>query len=338
MNPRRLRGIAARERVEDRIRAFFRAGGYRETRTPLLVASPGMEPHIRPIATSTGAFLPTSPELAMKKLLAGGLERIFQLAPAFRDEPSTPTHAAEFTMLEWYRAGATMETLMDEVEALIHDLAKSVGGGSHGSAGRGVEDPLTDGVIRWQGRTIATTPPWPRLEVRTLFAEAGAGGGERGAIGVAEVDATRLGEHVAPDDGWDDLFFRIWLAKVEPALPADRACFVARWPASMAALAVIDAAPDGTRWAKRFEVFAGGLELGNAFEELTDAVEQRARFERDRAERTRLHPDWPASPIDEEFLRALEEGLPPCAGIAMGVDRLVMLLADEPDLAYTRWL
>jgi lysyl-tRNA synthetase class 2 len=138
---------------------------------------------------------------------------------------------------------------------------------------------------------------------------------------------------------WDDLYFKIWLNLIEPKLPADRAVFVTRYPASQAALAVIDQDPDGSRWARRFEVYAGGLELGNAFEELTDPIEQRARFTKDMELREKIYgPAFPKSPLDEGFLKALEEGLPPSGGIAVGVDRMVMLFADENEIDYTQWL
>ena len=140
-------------------------------------------------------------------------------------------------------------------------------------------------------------------------------------------------------DTWDDLYFRIWLNRIEPGLPADQAVFVFRYPPSQAALSVVDADPDGTPWARRFEAYAGGLELCNAFEELTDPVEQRRRFVADMAARASAYgPSFPANPLDEGFLHALEEGMPPSAGIALGVDRMVMLFADEPDLDYTLWL
>ena len=126
---------------------------------------------------------------------------------------------------------------------------------------------------------------------------------------------------------WDDLYFKIWLNLIEPRLPADRAVFVTRYPASQAALSVIDTDPDGSRWAERFEVYAGGLELGNAFEELTDPGEQRRRFIEDMELRSEVYGnDFPVNPLDEEFLDALAEGMPPSGGIAMGVDWLVMLL------------
>ena len=124
-----------------------------------------------------------------------------------------------------------------------------------------------------------------------------------------------------------------------PNLPADRAVFVTRYPRSQAALSVIDQDPDGTEWAKRFEVYAGGLELGNAFEELTDPVEQRKRFEKDMDLREQIYgPDFPRNKMDEEFLEALAEGMPPSGGIAMGVDRMVMLFANEPEIEQTLWL
>jgi lysyl-tRNA synthetase class 2 len=143
----------------------------------------------------------------------------------------------------------------------------------------------------------------------------------------------------SPEDTWDDLYFRIWLNLIEPRLPKDQAVFVTRYPASQAALAKTDQDVDGSWWAKRFEVYAGGIELGNAFEELTDPKEQRRRFLHDMDLREKIYgADFPKTPLDEEFLEALEEGLPPSGGIAMGVDRMIMLFADESDIDYTLWL
>jgi elongation factor P--(R)-beta-lysine ligase len=316
-----VRAVEMRRRVERGIREFFEGRGFVETRTPLLVRSPGMEPHIRPYRVDGGAYLPTSPEFAMKRLLAGGLERIFQLAPAFRVEPVTPTHLPEFTLLEWYRAHAGAADIMADAEELVAELAT----GLHGAP-----------RIPWQGRTIDVATPWPRLRVRDLFAEHA--GVDLVGDDLREACA-RLGIHAVADDGWDDLYFRIWLARVEPRLPSERAVFVTRYPASQAALSVIVADGDGSRWAERFEIYAGGLELANAFEELTDPVEQRRRFEADMALRARVYgPSFPPSPIDEDFLGALAEGMPPSGGIALGVDRLVMLMADEPDIRHTVWL
>ncbi len=327
LDPRRRRGVAMRTRVESAIREFFLGRAFLETRTPLLVPSPGMEPHIRPFKIDgLGSYLPTSPEFAMKRLLAGGLERIFQICPAFRDEPESITHHPEFTMLEWYRAYAGYEDIMRDTEELFDFLAQKI----HGKP-----------VVRFQGQEISVAAPWPRLRVRDLFRD-------RAGIELTEVkDAARFAE-LCRDRGlpadplredWDDLYFKIWLNLIEPTLPADRAVFVTRYPASQAALSVIDSDPDGSRWARRFEAYAGGLELGNAFEELTDPTEQRKRFEKDMDLRERLYgATFPRSPLDEGFLHSLSEGMPPAGGIAMGVDRIVMLLADEPDIRFTQWL
>lgn len=322
LDPRRLRGGQIRARTLAGIRAFFAARDFLETPTPVRVPSPGMEPHIRPFAVARGGFLQTSPEFAMKRLLVGGLERIYQVCPVFRDEPRSDTHASEFTMLEFYRAWADDTAIMADVEELVAALATAIHGAPR---------------LTFAGQTIDVTPPWPRLTVRELFrAHAGVDPVPGGDLAAA---CARHGLDSPPDDDWDARYFRLWLSVVEPHLPADRPCFVTRYPASQAALARVDADPDGTPWARRFEVYAGGLELGNAFDELTDAAAQRARFADDQATRRAAYGDaWPESPVDEDFLGALTEGLPPSSGIALGVDRLVMLLADERDLAYTLWL
>lgn len=324
LDPRRRRALDVRARAEAALRDVFAARGFREVRTPVVVPCPGMEPHIRPFhvaADDAPRFLQTSPEFAMKRLLVGGLERIYQLCPVFRDEPTSRTHEPEFTMLEWYRAWAGYEEVMADTEELVAHLARAVTGGT---------------AIRWHGREVDVTPPWPRRTTRELFRE-------HAGVDLARDDlraaCARLGVHADAADDWDDLYFKLWLGVVEPRLPADRPLLVTRYPASQAALAVVDTDPDGTRWARRFELYAGGLELGNAFEELTDPVEQRRRFEADMALRARVYgPSFPPTPVDEGFLAALEEGMPPSAGIAVGWDRLVMLLADEPDISFTRWL
>jgi lysyl-tRNA synthetase class 2 len=321
-DPRRLLGTRVRREVERGVRGFFDRRGFTETRTPVRVPCPGIETHIKPFEVGAGGFLHTSPELAMKRLLVGGLERIYQLATVFRDEPSAPTHLAEFTMLEWYRAHADEHAIMADTEQLVAGLATAL----HGTP-----------RVPFAGGTIDLTPPWPRRTVRELFAE---------HLGVDLREDTdlraacaRAGVAVAEGDGWDELYFRLWLERIEPRLPVDRPIIVSRYPASQAALAVVDADADGTRWARRFEVYVGGLELANAFYELTDPDVQRRRFEDDLALRARVHGDsFPKVPIDEGFLAALAEGMPPSAGIALGVDRLVMLLADERDIAFTTWI
>jgi lysyl-tRNA synthetase class 2 len=288
-----------------------------------------METHIRPFKLETGAYLPTSPEFALKRLLVGGLERIFQIAPAFRLEPKSTTHHPEFTLLEWYRAFAGMNEIMADTEELIETLALEIRG---------------EPAIVFQGKRFSVQRPWPRLFVRDLFREhAGMDWVENPSREQMARQCERLGLTVAgtdsSNDSWDDLYFRIWLNVIEPKLPQDQAVFVYGYPPSQAALSVIQTDADGSRWARRFEAYAAGIELCNAFEELTDPVEQRARFEKDMAVReSQYGPSFPKNPLDEDFLAALEEGLPPSGGNALGVDRLIMLLADEPDIRHTFWL
>ncbi len=325
-DPRRLRAMKVRAAVEQEVRAFFTGREFTETRTPLLVPCPGMETHIRPISTSRGSYLPTSPEFSMKKLLVGGLERIFQICPAFRDEPHSAHHSPEFTLLEWYRAHSGYEEVMRDTEELIAGLAVSL---------------LGKPFIHHQGRKIDVSTPWPRLKVRDLFLEQGVDLIRSASPEAMRAECIRLGldPGSAEVKSWDDYTFLIWLNLIEPRLPQDRAVFVMLYPPSQAALAVLQNDPDGTRWARRFEAYAGGLELCNAFEELTDPLEQRRRFEADMELREKTYgAAFPRTPLDEGFLTALEEGMPPSGGNALGVDRLVMLLADEPDIDYTLWL
>ncbi len=324
-DPRRIHALKVRDQVENGIRDFFRNQGFLETRTPLLVPCPGMEPHIRPFRLETGAFLPTSPEFAMKRLLVGGLEKIFQICPAFRLEPRSPQHSPEFTLLEWYRAHAGYEMIMQDTEQLFAHLAQRFFG-KH--------------AILFQGQEVSVALPWPRLRVRDLFLEH-AGVDLVQAFNPAELtrECLRLGIQASPHDTWDDLYFKIWLDAIEPKLPQNQACFVTRYPASQSALAVVDSDPDGSQWARRFEIYAGGMEIGNAFEELTDPTEQRRRFIKDMDLREKTYGStFPKNPIDEDFLAALEEGMPPSGGIAIGVDRMVMLFANEPEIDYTVWL
>lgn len=328
---RRQNGVKTRTRVENAIRSFFLTRGFDEVRTPLLVESPGMEPYIRPIELKLEAgraFLPTSPEFAMKKLLAGGLEKIFQMGPCFRLEPVSRTHFPEFTMLEWYEAHRNYFELMQTTEQMVEAVAMAV----HGKP-----------QFEFNGSEIDVRTPWKRITIEELFQEF-AGHDLRRHPSWDGLNETCKRLRLTPEasinnDTWDDLFFKIWLNTIEPRLPQDRAVIVHRYPPPQAALSVLEQDSDGTRWARRFEVFIGGLELANAFEELRDPREQRERFVKDMQLRQQVFGDaFPPNPIDEEFISALEEGLPPTSGIALGVDRLIMLAANEPDIDRTFWL
>jgi lysyl-tRNA synthetase class 2 len=308
----------ARARLSAAVRAALGARGYEEVETPCLVPAPGMEPHIdaflAPFVPEGGGaprplWLQNSPEYAMKRLLADGFERVFQLARVFRNGEVSATHNPEFTMLELYRAGTDYRGIMEDLEAVVEASARALSGGA-----RAVRD----------GRTIDLAAPFERLTVAEAFRrhagiDLAACGGDAGRLRAA---ARAAGHDAGPDgEPFDDAFFRVMLAAVEPRLGEARPTFLVDWPASMAALARLSARDP--RWAERFELYAGGLELANGFSELTDAAEQRARLLEEQALRRRL--SRPAYPLDERFLEAVGR-LPPAGGVAVGFDRLLMLL------------
>lgn len=309
-------------------RAFFTGRGYREVETPCLVPAPGAEVHIRAFETrfdphigvgqGRPLWLRTSPELAIKKLLAGGCGPVFELARVWRNGEVSARHAPEFTMLEWYRPGLSFDGLMEETEAYV----------------RAVCPP----VVEHQGVRTDLTLPFERLTMQDAFARHCNGLdllGTEGDTARLHAAAARAGLPPRPDESWEDLFFRLLLERVEPAIGRGRATFLTHWPAPQAALARRD--PADPRAALRFELFAAGIELANAFDELTDPAEQRLRFEEANAERRRITgvQGWD---VDGDFIAALEAGLPPTAGIALGFDRLAMLAAGAPRIEDVLWL
>lgn len=301
--------------------------------TPALVPVPGTEVHLRGFASRyephlgrgvpRDLWLRTSPELAIKRLLAGGAGSCFEVARVWRNGEVSPRHAPEFTMLEVYRVGRELEGLMDEVEAFL----------------RAVLPPR----VAHGGAETDLAAPFERVSVAEAFRRHARGLDVLATVdgATAEGDAAALRAAAlsagldAPEGlSWEDLFFRLMLEHVEPHLGRARGTFLTHWPSPQAALARRD--PADPRAALRFEVFAAGLELGNAFDELADPAEARERFVRDAAERRRLHGE--AWEVDADFLAAMEHGMPPCSGIAMGFDRLAMLAAGVPDLDGVRWL
>ncbi len=318
--PRRLdagrrANLVARGRGLAAIRGWFEAEGFLEVETPLMVPAPGLELHLDAVPAGDGQWLITSPEFHMKRLLAAGLERIYTLCKCFRADERGRHHNPEFTMLEWYRADAGWEQIRADTEALVAAVVQAVRGSSE------IE------VVAEEGdrptRVINVGPPWPQLTVAEAM-ERYAGVTVRGDESAEEL-AERVraaGIDAGTATAWDDLFYTAFVDRVEPALAAaDRPLVLYDWPAPLAALA--RQKPGAPHLVERFEVYIAGLELCNAFGELTDAAEQRARFEAELAER--VARGRPRYPIDERFLAALETGLPPCAGIALGIDRLIML-------------
>jgi lysyl-tRNA synthetase class 2 len=317
----RLPFLRRRARLAQAVRAFFDARGYVEVETPYAVTAPGEEVHlaafrteqVSPYGARRDVWLHTSPEFAMKRLLVGGAGPIFQLARVWRNGEGSERHAAEFTMLEWYRPGASMESLMDETEALLRAVLPPV------VASSGV----TTDLARFERLSVADA------FARFVGADVLATADDASALSVAAGVALRDGET------WEDLFFRLLLGRIEPAIGRAHPTFLTHWPAAQAALARRD--PADPRVAERFELFVCGIELANAFVELTDAAEQRARFIADRDRRHTLNgvTDWP---LDEDFLAALAHGMPPSAGIAMGFDRLAMLASGADRIEQVTWL
>jgi lysyl-tRNA synthetase class 2 len=304
-----------------------------EVETPALVPVPGMEVHLHGFASrfephlgrgeGRDLWLRTSPELAIKRLLVAGAGPCFELARVWRNGEVSPRHAPEFTMLEVYLTGAELPVLMDAVEDYLRTVLPPVV--SHAGVDTGL-------AARFERLTMAEAFRRHANGLDILATvDADTAEGDAGALHDA---ARAAGLEAPPGLGWEDLFFHLMLTHIELHLGRDRGTFLTHWPAPQAALARRD--PQDPRAALRFEVFAAGLELGNAFDELTDPAEQRARFIRDAAERRRLHDQgWE---VDEDFLAALDHGLPPTSGIALGFDRLAMLAAGVPDLDQVRWL
>lgn len=318
---RRLPYLQARELIRAAMRGWFAEQGFVEVETPILQLAPGAEVHLAGFATEWKTpdgegrirWLHSSPELAMKKLLAGGVPRLYQFARVFRNGEGSALHHPEFTMLEWYRARAGYETIMNDCGALL-----SVTGAKE---------------LRWQNKTCDPAATPERLTVAEAF-ERHAGVDLFATIGDAAKLSKLSGVAMHAGDSWDDVFFRIMFDKIEPHLGVGRATILCEYPIHMAALA--RAKPDGPRVAERFELYACGVELANAFGELTDPAIQRARLKADMDEKERLYGvRWP---VDEDFLAALEHGLPDCAGIALGFDRLVMLASGAEHIEDVLWL
>jgi lysyl-tRNA synthetase class 2 len=292
----RRRIALARARMMEHTRFRLGAKGYLEVETPLMVRAPGMEPQISAFETDfvpemeglsrRRLYLHTSPEYAMKRLIADGFGHVFQLCKVFRNGEIAATHNPEFTMLELYRSPGTVDELLSDLEDLLRALARQ---------------PWADSQARMLDR------PFERLTVRQAF--------ERHAT-------AGMPEASAPD--FEDRFFRSFLEEVEPALAKGPPCFLTEYPASMAALARLKSSDPSV--SERFELYASGFELANGFGELNDAQEQRGRLVAEQEQRRRR--GRPVYSIDERFLDAVGR-MPPSAGVAMGMDRVLMLLLGK---------
>lgn len=279
--------LMERARIIQMIRAFFIEHGYLEVETPHRIPGNAPEAYIEPMPSGAW-FLHTSPELSMKRLLAAGYPRLFQICRCWRNAERGRRHLPEFTMLEWYRAQADYADLMRECEALLVALAPS-------------------GKLCLQGKTIDIRGPWERLSVTEAFARY----------------TTTTPQQALADGRFDEVI----AFEIEPLLGCDKPVFLTDYPAELAALA--RKKPDDPEVAERFELYIAGVELANAFSELTDSIEQRRRFARE--EERRRHTGQPPYPVPEKFLAELSH-MPPAAGIALGIDRLIMLLTDTESI------
>lgn len=322
--------LLARNAIVSAIRGYFSDLDFIEVETAALQRSPGNETHLHAFGTdfisedgcSQRLYLDTSPEFAMKKLLAAGERRIFTFARAYRNRERSALHHPEFTMLEWYRAGEDYMSLMTDCAALLRLAAEAAG--TTKLSYRGLScDPfaeperitVADAFARYAGIDLLASLPDGRAD-RDVLARLAEGAGIR----------------TARDDTWSDMFARVLAERIEPRLGMNRATILTEYPITEAALA--RPKPGDPRVAERFELYAAGLELANAFGELTDPTEQRRRFEADMAEKERLYGE--RYPIDDDFLAALAM-MPEASGIALGLDRLVMLATSAVDIEDVLW-
>jgi lysyl-tRNA synthetase class 2 len=318
--------LQKRRAMTEAVRRFFAGEGFVEVETAALQLSGGNEPHISTFGVEMlGAsgdkrqfFLHSSPEFACKKLLAAGEERIFTFARVFRNRERGPLHHPEFTMLEWYRAGEPLARVIEDCAGLMVAAAQAAGTDSflwRDGMADAFEEPeiltLCEAFDRHAGLDLASL-----LDDREALARA----------------AARLGVRVVADDSWSDLFSKILCEKIEGHLGHGRATILMDYPASEAALARVK--PEDPRFCERFELYLCGVEIANGFGELTDAVEQRRRFEAAEAKRSALYGE--TRPIDEDFLAAVD-AMPEASGVALGFDRLVMLAAGATRIEQVLW-
>jgi lysyl-tRNA synthetase class 2 len=328
---RRRPALLARGRIVAALRHWFEAEGFTEIEAATLQISPGNETHLHAFSTlltttdgqSSRLYLQTSPEFAAKKLIAAGETRICAFARVFRNRERTALHHPEFTMLEWYRAGSNYRALMDDCAALLGLVAETAGCRR----------------LAWRGREANPFAPPERLTVAEAFLRHA----QIDLLATISVDGTPLraafaeivaaaGIRVTPDDTWSDLFSKVMADLIEPHLGLERATILMDYPVSEAALA--RPRPDDARLAERFELYVCGVELANAFSELTDPVEQRRRFIADMDEKERLYGE--RYPLDEDLLAVLDQ-MPATAGIALGLDRLVMLVTGAAHIEDVLW-
>ena len=331
---RKLPYLKKRALIVETVRRFFAERDFLEPETAILQISPGLEPHLKAFETGMvepfrnelkKMYLHTSPEFAMKKLLAAGLPRIFQMARVFRNEERSSRHHPEFVMLEWYRAHADYTVLMDDTIRLVRACAEACG--EKQLAADGV---FCDVFCDWERLSVAEAfLKFADIDIFKVLPERAELSPDPRPFAA---EAQRIGIATNPTDSWDDIYFRVMFEKIEPRIGQTRPTILYDYPICMAALS--RRKPSDERLAERFEVYACGVELANAFSELTDVAEQRRRFEHDMNLKEKLYGE--RYPIDEDFMAALEH-MPEAAGIALGIDRLAMLITHAEKIDDVIW-
>jgi lysyl-tRNA synthetase class 2 len=323
--------LAARNRITGAVRGLFAAEGFTEVEPAALQVSPGNEAHLHAFATElagpdgckTPLYLHTSPEFACKKLLTAGERRIVAVARVFRNRERGALHHPEFTMLEWYRVEEPYEAVMADCVAVLRTAADTAGARAVAFRGRSA-DPFAE------PERLSVPEAFERFANIDLLATIAAdGASDRDALAAA---AVAQGVRVAADDNWSDVFSRVLVERIEPNLGIGRPTLLHSYPVAEAALA--RAHRDDPRVAERFEMHLCGVELANGFGELTDAAEQRRRFEAEMDEKARLYGE--RYPLDEDFLAALAQ-MPEASGVALGFDRLVMLATGASRIDQVIW-
>ncbi|MBP9699787.1 EF-P lysine aminoacylase GenX [Candidatus Woesebacteria bacterium] len=328
-HPEKREYLIKRSRIVDAIRHFFKSDGFLEVDTPLLVRSPGTEPYLEVFETqlldssrnAQPAYLLTSPEYALKKLLVAGFPKLFSICKSFRNaEGLSFKHNPEFTIMEWYRTQSDYTDIMKDCEALFVAIAR-------------ILDPLQQGsTTTWtyQGKSYDLTPPWERISVAQAF-ERYCGIDSHTLLDekLLKEAGHKRGFRIDADTTWEQVYNQFFLNDIEPHFGVDHPTIIYDFPVSQASLS--KKKESDPRFAERFEFYVAGIEMGNAFSELTDAVEQRTRFEAELKERAALGKT--AYKLDADYLEAIEAGLPPTGGIAVGIDRIVMFFADAPEIS-----
>jgi lysyl-tRNA synthetase class 2 len=322
--------LLARGRIAAAIRDFFAAQDFIEVEASTLQVSPGNEAHLHAFATdligrdghAERLYLHTSPEFACKKLLAAGEPRIFDFARVFRNRERGPLHHPEFTMLEWYRAREPYEAMMADSLAMLATAAHTIAATKFAFRGKAC-NPFAS------PERLTVAEAFARFADIDLLATVSGAKADRDALAVS---ARATGLRIADDDTWSDIFSKVLVAQIEPRLGLERPTILYEYPAVEAALA--RPKDDDPRVAERFELYVCGVELANGFGELTDAAEQRRRFEVEMTEKQRVHGE--RYPIDEDFLAALAL-MPPASGVALGFDRLVMLATGASRIEQVMW-